>query len=348
MPERAGTWPARGDGVMTPVQWGVIGPGMIAMERVIPAMRGSAVCTVAAVASRDQGRAEAAAARAGIPRAYGSYEALLADPAIEVIYNALPNHLHLEWTARAAEAGKHVLCEKPIGMNAAEADAMIAVRDRTGVLIEEAFMVRNHPQWPVVRGLLRSGRIGRIDAVQAAFTYVNLNPGDIRNQPAVGGGAIYDLGCYATAMTRYIFEREPVRALAIQVRDPVFGTDRLATAVLDFGDAQATWTVTTQSARYQGLVILGSEGWIRPEIPFSAFPTNACRIHVAGDVWPGPFPEETIEVPPANHYTRQAERFSRLVRGEEAEVWPLEDARANMAVLDALFRSVSSSGWENV
>ncbi len=333
---------------MKPVTWGVISTADIGLKRVIPAMQQGAHCTIAAIASRDLGRAQSAANDLGISKAYGSYEALLADPDIEAIYNPLPNHLHLEWSARALEAGKHVLCEKPITLNAEEARRLIAVRDRTGGKIEEAFMVRNHPQWWRVRQLIHDGSIGELRAFQCAYTYHNTDPADIRNNPETGGGGLYDLGGYTSTIARFVFEAEPVRALALINRDPTFGTDRLTAAILAFPNGHASFTVATQTARYQHAEILGSHGWIRADMPFAHPEPMSCRLFIGNDKCVGALHTQTIEFEPVNQYTLQGDRFSRLVRGDDVMHWPLETALGNMRVLDALFRSADSGRWEDV
>ncbi|MDP6705170.1 MAG: Gfo/Idh/MocA family oxidoreductase [Alphaproteobacteria bacterium] len=333
---------------MEPVRWGVIGTAAIAIRRVIPATQASAEAEVRAIASRDLAKAETAAHDLGIPRAYGSYEELFADPEIEAVYNPLPNHLHIDWSIKAMEAGKHVLCEKPLALTAAEAARLIEARERTGRQVEEAFMCRNHPQWQKVRELIAEGRIGRVRAVQASFTYVNADPDDIRNQVESGGGGIYDIGSYCITMSRYVFDAEPRRVVALVERDPGFGTDRLTSALLDFEDGQASFLCGTQVTRHQHLFIFGTEGWMRLEAPFVQPPTHACRIAVGSGLYPGHAADETIELDPVNHYTLQSERFGRLVRGLEAESWPIETGVANMAVIDALFRSAESGGWETV
>ena len=165
---------------------------------------------VVGIASRDAGRAASIAARFGIARSYGNYQALLDDPEIEAVYNPLPNHLHVEWTVKALDAGKHVLCEKPIGLNAAEAQAIVAARDRSGRRVIEAFMVRFHPQWHRVRALVRAGRIGTVRTIQSAFLFTVLDPNNVRNRPDIGGGALYDVGCYPIVTARYVFGAEPI------------------------------------------------------------------------------------------------------------------------------------------
>jgi predicted dehydrogenase len=217
---------------------------MIAVERVIPAMLEAKRSEIVAVASRDSAQARDVADRFGIARVHASYEALLADPDIEVVYIPLPNHLHLQWTIAAIESGKHVLCEKPMALNAGEVRLMIAARDKAVVLVEEAFMLRSHPQWSKMREIIRSGRLGKIQATQGLYTYFNRDPNDIRNRdPELGGGGTYDLGCYTTAVSRYIFQAEPIRVIAAMQKDPSFGIDRLSSVILEFPDGHGTWTI---------------------------------------------------------------------------------------------------------
>jgi predicted dehydrogenase len=333
---------------MQPVRWGVLSTAAIGRERVIPAMQQSACCQILAIASRNHSKARNAAAALGIERAYGSYEELLADADIEAIYNPLPNHMHSEWSVKALDAGKHVLCEKPIALTAAEVAPLIEARERSGLHIEEAFMVRNHPQWPRVRELLDQGRIGTLRAVQVAYSHYTDDPDDIRNQPAAGGGAIYDIGCYACTIARYIFDAEPKRVLALSERDTRLGIDRLTSAILEFPAGHMNFVISTQAARYQNLLILGSSGWLQVEVPFTHPPEHACKIFIGGNEFPGPLTKQTITVEPVNQYRLQGERFSRLIRGEAVRQWPLETAVANMHVLDALLRSAHSAGWETV
>ena len=223
---------------MQPVKWGVISTAKIGTEKVIPAMQRGELCDIVAIASRDQARARETADGLGIPKAYGSYEELLADPEIEAIYNPLPNHMHVPWSIKAAEAGKHVLCEKPVSLTADEARTLVEARDRTGVLITEAFMVRSHPQWLRVRELIRGGRIGELRAVQGFFSYFKLDPDNIRNKADIGGGGIYDIGCYPVVGARFVFEAEPRRVVALIDRDPGMKIDRLTSAILDFGEGK--------------------------------------------------------------------------------------------------------------
>lgn len=333
---------------MDPVRWGVLGVARIATEKVIPAMQAGQRCRIDAIASRDPARAANAAAELGIARSHGSYQAMIDDPDIDAIYNPLPNHLHVPWTIRALDAGKHVLCEKPVALTAAEAAPLIAARDRSGRQVQEAFMVRHHPQWRKVRELLDSGRLGRVRAVQGTFAYDNPDPQNIRNRVETGGGGIYDIGCYPTVISRFVFAAEPIRAVALLERDPAFGTDRLASAILAFPGGHASFTCSTQVARHQSLVVLGTEAWLRVEFPFVMEPTRPCRLFLGGGAFPGPVPDETIEIPPVDHYTCQGDAVSACLQEGRPVPYPIEDAIANMRVLDALFASARKGDWQTV
>ena len=333
---------------MTPIVWGVLGTARIALERVIPAMRRSAMCDVRAIASRDARRAAEAAQAAGVPVSCGSYEELLADPEVEAVYNPLPNHLHVEWSIRALRAGKHVLCEKPLACSADELPPLIETRDRTGLIIEEAVMVRDHPQWSRVRDLIDSGRIGAVRNVQLSYSHFSDDPGDIRNQEAAGGGGLLDVGSYCSAIARLVFDGEPVRAMALLDRDPRFGTDRFVTAVLEFRGGHASFFCSTQSSRCQVVQIVGTTGWMRAEVPFAHPPDLPARLLIGSNVAPGTEPDEIIRFDPVNQYRLQAERFGRQVRGAAPSRWPLETGVANLRVLDALRRSGESGRWEPV
>jgi predicted dehydrogenase len=333
---------------MEAVRFGVISTARIGIERVIPAMQKSSDVVIEAIASRDLDRAKEAAARFGIKKAYGSYEELLTDPDIEAVYNPLPNHLHVPVSIDSAKAGKHVLCEKPIALDADEAKRLVRARDETGVVIAEAFMVRHHPQWKRTRDLIRGGRIGRLRAVQAVFSYMNRDPDNVRNKADIGGGGIYDIGCYPTVTSRYVFEDEPVRALALIERDPDFQTDRLASAILHFPKGQAQFICSTQLSPQQRFQILGTEGRIELDIPFTPLESETSRIVVDDGSHRSFAGAEEITFNGVNQYTLQGEHFARVVRGEATLDFPLEDAVKNMAVIDALYRSGESGGWEDI
>ncbi len=336
-----------------PVKWGILSTAGIAQGRVIPAMQAVPNCSVDAIASRDEGTARAVADKLGIKRAYGSYEALLADSEIEAVYIPLPNHMHVEWCTKAMEAGKHVLCEKPIAMSAEEASSLLAVRDRTGKFIEEAFAIRNHPQWKAMRDLVTSGEIGEIRFVQTMMCADNRNPNDIRNKADAGGGSLYDQGSYCITGARYVFGEEPTRAIGLMDIDGTFKTDRLTSAILEFPSGQAVFTVSMQAGpsgggSHQHFSVVGSTGWIRAEFPFAHGTPTACRLFVGHDKSVGTKPAREMTFPALNQYSLQGERFSRLVRGENVEQFPLETAINNMRVIDALFRSAKAGGWEKV
>jgi predicted dehydrogenase len=313
---------------------------------VIPGLQRSALCEVVAIASRSAEKGRQAAEPLGIPRVHASYEALLADPDVEVVYNPLPNHLHVPWSIRALEAGKHVLCEKPIALSAAEARTLLAARDRTGRLVQEAFMVRTHPQWLKVRELVRSGRIGAPRAIQGFFSYSNRDPANVRNNPDWGGGGLLDIGCYPVTLSRFLWDQEPTRVVALLEKDPDFRVDRLASALLDFPAGQSSFTCSTQLVAWQRMQVFGTTGRIDVEIPFNAPPDRPCRLFVddGRDVFGGGLETVTLEV--CDQYRIQGDLFSRAVRGEGELAVPLEDAVDNMRVIDAIFRSAASGRWE--
>jgi len=329
-----------------PVRWGILGAAKIALEKVIPGMRGSAKAQVVAIASRDIAKARSAANRLGIPRAYGSYQELIADPDIEAIYNPLPNHLHVPWSIRAAQEGKHVLCEKPIALTAREALDLLEARDRTGVQIGEAFMVRTHPQWHKVREIIASGRIGELRLVAGHFSYYRRDPGDIRSRVEWGGGALMDVGCYPITISRWLFGAEPTEVVGLIERDPDMQIDRLTSGLLRFEGGQATFSCAGQLVQYQAMQIFGTRGRISVEIPFNPPPGDECRVFVddGRDLTGGGI--EAITFPPVDQYTLQADRFSEAIRGIGSVPVALEDAMGNMAVIDALFRSAESREWE--
>jgi predicted dehydrogenase len=332
---------------MKKVVWGVLSTARIATQKVLPGMQKSSWCDIRAIASRDAATARTAAAALGIPRAYGSYEELLAAPEIEAIYNPLPNHLHVQLTLAAAHAGKHVLCEKPVALSAEEARQLSQIP--RSVLIMEAFMVRFHPQWLRVRQLVREGRIGTPRAVQMFFAYSNRDPVNIRNIADIGGGALYDIGCYPIVISRFVFEAEPKRAIALVDRDPQFRTDRLTSALLDFGEGrQLTFTVSTQLAPFQRTQVCGTQARIEVVIPVNAPQGARTTLLLDDGSQPGAAAAVADTVPESDQYMLQGETFSRAVRGEIELPYGVDDAILNMRVIDALFRSEKSGRWEDV
>src|ERR1700739_2991036 len=324
------------------VIWGVLGVANIAVRKVVPAMQRGAWCQIEAIASRDIKRAEQAAKQLGISKAFGSYEELLSDPDIEAVYNPLPNHLHVPWSIKAAEAGKHVLCEKPISLTVAEGKALLAARDPTGVEIGEAFMGKTHPQWLRTQEIIRSGGIGKLRTAMCIFSYFNRDPANVRHKVEWGGGGLMDIGCYPITMSRFIFAEEPIRVAGMLERDPDFGTDRLASAILEFPSGQSVFTCSTQTAYFQRMHFLGTSGRVEIEIPWNAPNDRPCRIFVA-DVMGAPKVEE---FPVVDQYTIQGDEFSRAIRGEREVPVPLEDAIKNMAVIEGIFKAADTGKWE--
>jgi predicted dehydrogenase len=329
----------------TKLRWGVLSSAAIGLKKVIPAMQRGQHSSIVAIASRHLTKAQEAAAALGIPTAYGSYEELLADPNIDAIYNPLPNQMHVPWTIKAAEAGKHVLCEKPFSLTTAEAESLLAIRSRTGVKIGEAFMIRSAPQWLRLRELLDEGRIGKLRSIVGSFSYFNIDPTNIRNQVESGGGALLDIGCYLIHSSRYAFGQEPTRVVGLIDRDPQMGTDRLASALLDFPAGQSIFTCSTQLVPYQRVHFLGTRGRIEIEIPFNAPVDRPTRIFIddGGDLFGGRITTETFPV--SDQYTLQGDAFSKSILDNTEVPVPIEDAIKNMAVIEALFRSASSGQW---
>ena len=332
---------------MSKVVWGILSTANIGIKRVIPAILSGQRGVIAAIASRDAQRGREAAARFGIARSYGSYQALLDDPQVEAIYNPLPNHLHVEWTVKALEAGKHVLCEKPIALNALEAQAIVAARDRSGRRVIEAFMVRFHPQWHRVRSLVREGRIGTVRALLSAFTFPVASPGNVRNRIEYGGGALYDVGCYPIVTARYLLGTEPERAIALVDRDPSLGVDRVTSGLVAFaGGEQLLLTSALQLALYQRVVVLGTHGRIEIAVPFTPPKEHACRILIDSGASLDGSSAVVEEFAPVDQYQLQCDLAAAAFRNESAQEFPIEDAIANMRVIDALYRSATSGRWE--
>ena len=312
----------------------------IATAKVIPAMQQGALTEITAIASRDSGRAREAARELGIARAYGSYEELLADPEIDAIYNPLPNHLHVPWSIRAAEAGKHVLCEKPVGMGAAEAVELIAARDRTGVVIGEGFMIQTHPQWVRTMELARSGRLGQMRSAIGSFGYFKLEADNIRNIREYGGGGLMDIGCYPIKCSRMVFGEEPVRVAAKIVRDPRFGNiDSLTSAVLEFPSGHCVFTCGTQEMGNQSMQFVGTEGKVELPIPFNPPPNEVSRIRLN---------EVVEEFAPCDQYTIQGDAFARAIQEGGRPPVPLEDSVKTMRVIEAVVRAGETGRWEQV
>jgi predicted dehydrogenase len=317
---------------------GVLSTANIATEKVIPGMRRGTRCDVAAIASRDASSAAAVARQLGIPRAHGSYEALLADPDIDAVYIPLPNHLHAEWTIAAARAGKHVLCEKPLAMTAADAESMVAAARDAGVILLEAFMYRLHPSWEALREVVTSGRIGRLTAVQSWFSYYNDDPANIRNILAAGGGALFDIGCYNVNLSRMLFGAEPTTVQAAITRDPASGVDILTSAILGFPTGVATFTCSTRVETDQRVDVYGTTGRASIEIPFNIPPDRPTRVIVTAGGDPPVAPaSETLTFPTADPYAVEADRFAAVILDGAPLPIPPDDAVANLRVIERIF-----------
>ncbi|MDD5468790.1 MAG: Gfo/Idh/MocA family oxidoreductase [Anaerolineales bacterium] len=317
---------------MNILRWGVLGASHFACEKVLPAMQSCQHAQVIAIASRSMERSQQVTERFGIEKSYADYEELLADPQVEAVYIPLPNALHVAWSKRALQAGKHVLCEKPLGLNANEAEGLLAEAHRHPHLaVMEAFMYRFHPQWQRAKRSVEEGEIGELRAVHTTFTYYNVDPNNIRNRAEVGGGALLDVGCYPISLSRFLFDREPVRVSGSMELDPQFGTDRLTASLLEFDDGAATFLVSTQLAPYQRVSIFGTQGRLEIEMPFNPAPYQPTRLWLQRGV-----AVEEILIDPCNQYTLQADAFSAAVLAGKPAPIPLEDAVANMQAIDAL------------
>ncbi len=326
---------------MKKVRWGVISTANIGTMKVLPGMARSERCKIDAISSRDLGKAKKAARKLGIPKAYGSYEALLADPEIDAVYNPLPNHLHVDWSIKALEAGKHVLCEKPLGLDTKDAQRLVdAAAEYPHLKVMEAFMYRFHPQWIAARSWVKAGKIGELKTIQSFFSYFNNDPNNIRNQSDIGGGGLLDIGCYCISLSRFLFGRKPSRVLGIVETDPVLKTDSMTSGVLDFGNGTSSFTCSTQLFNYQRVQILGTTGRIEIEIPFNAPPDAKTRIWLHTNRGTK---EKTFPI--CDQYTLQGDAFSKAILEDTPVPTPLTDAIENMAVIDALFESADSSSW---
>jgi predicted dehydrogenase len=326
------------------LRFGVLSAAAIG-RKVIPGIQRARNCEVVAIASRDPERGREAAQHHGIQTVHDTYEALLADPEVDAVYIPLPNHLHAEWTIAAARAGKHVLCEKPLALTVAEAERMVAACEASGVRLMEAFMYRHHPSWVAVRELITTGRIGELVAVQSWFSFFNDDPANIRNIVSAGGGALYDIGCYCINLSRMLFRAEPMRVRSALRRDPIGGTDTLASAILEFAGGIASFTVSTRAEDDQRVHVEGTTGRISVEIPFNIPPDRPTRIHLVSGGEPPVAPNvETLTFEPADPYTVEAEAFARAVLEKRPVPVPPADAVANLRVIEAIFANAAEGG----
>jgi predicted dehydrogenase len=333
------------------INWGVLGAAAIALQRTMPALKEAPSAALVALASRDMNKGRATADSLAISRVYGSYGDLLADPEIDAVYIPLPNRLHFEWSVNALEAGKNVLCEKPLCMSADEVRKLCTVRDKSRRHIEEGFVYRNHPQWAKVDELLSAGAIGEVRSVHATLAKRFLDPADIRNDFEAGGGALYDLGSYTVSACNLVFKRAPIRVVAAIDRDPGFRIDRLSSVLLDYGDQHAAITVSTQGGTsawgsHQQMSVLGEKGWMRFQFPFAHARPTACRLELGDETSVGAFPTHVFEFEAANQYLLEVERFSRFLLGESVPTWPIEDSLDILRTIEAIFESARTGQWQ--
>lgn len=326
---------------MSKIRWGILSTAKIGVDKVIPAMQQGQFCEVTAIASRNADNAKTTAAKLGIPTAYGSYEELLADPNIDAVYNPLPNHLHVSWSIKALQAGKHVLCEKPIGLTVEEGQQLVeAGTQHPNLKLMEAFMYRHHPQWQQARDLIRAGKIGTLRTIQAFFSYFNDDPDNIRNRADIGGGGLMDIGCYPISVSRFLFDAEPQRVIGHVEYDPQLKTDRLASAILNFGSGTSSFTCSTQLAPYQRVNIHGTTGRIEIEIPFNAPPDRPCKIwHQTTEG----IQEIAFEI--CDQYTIQGDLFATAILDNSPVATPIVDAVGNMQVIEAIVESGRTGQW---
>ena len=326
---------------MSKVSWGILSTARIGTQKVIPAMKKGKHSLIAGIASRDLQKARKAAKELRIPKAYGSYEELLADRDIEAVYNPLPNHLHVEWTLKALEAGKHVLCEKPLGMNYQEVVGLLdAVKKYPQLKVMEAFMYRFHPQWKNIDALIAKGGIGDLKCVHATFSYYNDNPLDIRNQADIGGGGLLDIGCYCISVCRLLFKKEPAKVFGTMEYDPNLKTDRFVSGILDFGTGTSSITCSTQMSNHQRVHLFGTRGRIEVEIPFTPPPRSSTKV-----MYHSGTKTKIISFTPVDQYTLQGDSFSRAIRRDTPVFTPLEDGVANMKVIDRIIESSRRGSW---
>ncbi len=326
---------------MHKLKWGILSTAKIGTEKVIPAMQNGERCEVVAICSRDLARAEQAAKELNIERAFGSYEELLADPNVDAIYNPLPNHMHVDWSIKAIEAGKHVLCEKPIGLSSTEGQRLVdAAAKHPNVKVMEAFMYRHHPQWHKTKQIIDAGGVGEFRTIQSFFSYFNDDAENIRNQKDIGGGALMDIGCYNISLSRFLFDQEPKRVMGLIEWDPKFGTDRISSGFLEFANGTSTFTCSTQLSPHQRIHAFGTTGRVEIEIPFNAPPERPCKIwHQSQENI------EEIELPQCDQYTIQGDLFAKAVQDDTPMPTPLDDAVKNMKVIEAIIESSQERKW---
>jgi len=326
---------------MQTLRWGVLSTANIGRTKVIPAIQTSKHGKVVAICSRNLASARAAADELGIERAYGSYEELLADPNIDAIYNPLPNHLHVPWTIKALEAGKHVLCEKPLGLNTADvANLVDTAAQYPHLKVMEAFMYRFHPQWQRAHQLVTNGSIGQLRTIHSHFSYNNREPENIRNNLDMGGGALMDIGCYSISLSRHLFQSEPLRVLGHITPYPGYEVDCIVSGVMEFADGSATFTASTKIEGQQYVNASGEAGSLFIPVPFSPVADTETSMRITRD-----HQSELLTIESSDHYREMADAFARSIFDNKPVPTPLDDALANMKVIDAIFASAEKQCW---
>lgn len=326
---------------MTKINWGVLSTAKIGREKVVPAMQQCRYGKVTAIASRNPKRAGTVADALGIDKAFGSYEKLLSDSSIDAVYIPLPNHLHVEWTLKALDAGKHVLCEKPIALTLPEARKLAdAAKAYSDLKVMEAFMYRHHPQWTRTKELVEAGGIGELRTIHSFFSYFNTDPENVRNQADIGGGGLMDIGCYCISLARLLFNEEPRGVAGTMEMDPALGIDRLTSGMLEFNRGTSTFTCATQLSPHQRVHIFGTTGKIEIEAPFNAPPGESTRIWLTSHA-----DMEEITFAPCDQYTIQGDLLSKAILDRASVPVPLDDAVANMNVIEKLRESAGTGSW---
>lgn len=324
---------------MRKLRWGVLSTAKIGRTKVIPAIQSSNHGEVVAICSRDQANVQQLANALGIAQAYDNYDALLADPGIDAIYNPLPNHLHVPWSIKALEAGKHVLCEKPLGLDSADVTRLInASAQHPHLKVMEAFMYRFHPQWLTARELVTDGSIGQLRTLHSHFSYNNRELENIRNHAAMGGGALMDIGCYCISLARYLFAEEPLRVLGQITPYAGYEVDCFVAGILQFADGTATFNASTKIEPQQYVEASGEAGRVFIPLPFNPIADTTTTIILTRRNH-----SKEINIAKSDHYRNMADAFALSVLNNTPVPTPLSDALANMKIIDAVFTSAQNN-----
>ena len=325
---------------MKKLKVGVLGISNHFVKRVFFPLRKSKNVEIFAVSSRSGEKAKKFASKYNVKRWYDSYEKLLEDEEIEAVYIPLPNHLHLEYIKKAADAHKHVICEKPLTLNYEQTKEAFEYAKKRGILLMEAFMYKHHPQWLRAKEIVESGEIGEVQTIHCYFSYDNKDPKNIRNVLEFGGGALLDIGVYAVSSARWIFEKEPTKVVALLNRDERFKVDTLVSGILDFDGKSALFSVATQAFPTQNVEVYASAGTIFVEVPFNTYPDVPGHLHVRTTIG-----TRDVYLGPADHYLLEFEHFARAIREKKSISSFEEDSLNNMKTIDALFKSAEESDW---